>query len=82
MQQTAVPSRHICPGCHLVRVPNHQLACLACWYRLPLVLRSEVDRSYRRRHADPATWRAAVLRAIDWYRANPVERTEAQQEPL
>lgn len=77
-----VPPPHACPGCHLVQVPNHQLACRACWFRLPVLLRAEVDRSYRRRRQDPGTWREAIRRAITWYRENPVEKDEAQREPL
>ena len=80
-RHNTVPYDHVCPGCGLIRVPNTQLACPACWLRLPVEIRAVVDRTYRFRATQAEPWRRAIARALAWYRDNPQERTEAEQEP-
>ena len=77
-----IPPEHVCPGCGLVRVPNTELACAACWFRLPIEIRSVITRTHRFARQQPMPWRRAVARALAWYREHPQERVEAEQEPL
>lgn len=63
---------HACPGRCGRSVGRAQLACRACWYRLPTPLRTAVSEAYRDRTRNPSAHRAALVDAFDWYRANRV----------
>jgi hypothetical protein len=62
---------HTCPGCKAPNVPQHQLSCKPCWFRLPAPLRAATNAAYHRRLANPAPHRAALAAAMRWYRENP-----------
>jgi hypothetical protein len=63
-------SDHTCPGCDAAGVPQHQLSCKPCWFRLPEALRRAINGAWRRRAAEPAAHRAALGAAVRWYREN------------
>jgi hypothetical protein len=62
---------HDCPGCEAPGVPQHQLSCKPCWFRLPSPLRNAVNGAYRQRATNPTAHRAALGAAMRWYRENP-----------
>lgn len=64
---------HDCPGGCGAQVPRHQLACKPCWYRLPKPFRDAINYAYRNRAKNPTGHRAALRKAFEWYRSNPVE---------
>jgi hypothetical protein len=67
---------HPCPGKCGADVPQHQLACKPCWFRLPKPLRDGVNDAYRNKRRDGALPHLrAVSKAYGWYRANPAEAT-------
>lgn len=60
---------HRCPGGSCGRsVPPNQLACRACWYRLPVELRSAIWKAWR---DSPVKHRELVAEAIQWFKDNP-----------
>lgn len=61
---------HECPGGCGFEVPQHQLACKRCWFKLPKHLRDDVNAAYRRRASDPVAHRRALVAALSWYRDN------------
>jgi len=70
---------HDCPGVCGRRVARHQLACPACWKRLPLDLRQRLDEAYRATRRSPTSARVkehrkALAAALTWYRDNPPGR--------
>lgn len=62
-------SGHRCPGGCSRYVPQRQVACRSCWYRLPLDLRRPITATYQR---DPEAHLDALLDALRWYRENPL----------
>lgn len=66
---TQSSSTHECPapGC-AARVSNEMFACRRDWYRLPRSLRDAIWRTYNAGGGAPHE--AAMVDAIDWYRAN------------
>ncbi len=62
---------HDCPGGCGAQVPNHLLACLSCWHRLPAGLRLRLTTAYRTRRVDPRPHRQALADALAWYRDHP-----------
>lgn len=66
--------RHGCPGGCGLTVPRHQLACPACWQRLPGPMRHRVSTAYAAHRRSPtdearaAEHRQAMTTAIAWYR--------------
>jgi len=54
------PTARQCLGCRVLLIRRHHVACVSCWYRLPLDVREL-------RGLDQA--RAAA----EWFRANPEE---------
>lgn len=65
----AAPARrptHTCPGCRKREVPQHQLSCRPCWYRLPKHLRDAINAAYHR--GSPDEHQAAMQACLDWYR--------------
>ena len=69
-------STHDCPGGCTGQVPRHQLSCRPCWYRLPKVLRDDVNAGYRKRATDPYAHRRALIAAYHWYDSHPLEATD------
>ncbi len=65
---------HGCPGDCGAQVPNERLACPDCWARLPVRIRREVSRHYRR-HTD--RHRLAVQRAYEWYIEHPLSTQDS-----
>ncbi|HEX8112052.1 MAG TPA: hypothetical protein VF516_30175 [Kofleriaceae bacterium] len=65
------PSFHDCPGCGAAGVPQHQLACKPCWFRLPERMRDAINHAFRHRLSNPRAHRQAIVRAMTWYRINP-----------
>jgi hypothetical protein len=70
---------HACPGCGALGVPQQQLACKPCWFRLPHDLRNAVNGTYRAkssarlpntRSAAVVAHRQALAAAMTWYRDN------------
>lgn len=70
---------HDCPGCGKPGVPQSQLACKPCWFKLPLDLRNAINGSYRARtnarlpntrSAAVRAHRQALANAMAWYRGN------------
>lgn len=59
------PRTHECPapGC-VRRVPRHQFACPADWYRLPVEIRRAINDGFRR---DWSMWAEAAEKATSWY---------------
>lgn len=66
-----MPARtHLCPGGCGQNVPYHQLSCKPDWFRLPKVLRDEVNAAYRARQANPERHHTALREALRWYADN------------
>jgi hypothetical protein len=70
-------STHLCPRCGAVGVPQHQLSCKPCWWKLPADLRNAVNGTYRARTSGGAdavaAHRRAITAALDWYRDHSTE---------
>lgn len=65
---------HLCPGKCGAEVPNRQLACKPCWFRLPKPLRDDVNSAYRNRRRDgPLLHLRAISKAYHWYSDNPAQ---------
>lgn len=62
---------HDCPGGCGTQVPQRQLACKPCWFRLPRALRDAVNNAYQRRAKDPTAHKQAIRIAYQWYQNNP-----------
>lgn len=62
------PTTHGCPGGCGAQVPQHQLACKPCWFRLPKPHRDAVNAAWRK---DARLHRSALADALAWYRDNP-----------
>lgn len=73
---------HDCPGGCGAQVPQHQMACKPCWFRLPVDLRNAVNGTFRARQrttgrrpdvhsAAVAAHRKALVAAFQWYREHP-----------
>lgn len=58
---------HDCPGGCGAQVPQHHLACKSCWWRLPAVLRDDVNAGWRKRRTNPSAHRRALHAAFMWY---------------
>lgn len=66
---------HDCPGGCGAQVARAQLSCKADWFRLPKLLRDEVNAAYRRRDTDRGRHLLALVAAQRWYDEHP--RAEA-----
>jgi hypothetical protein len=62
---------HDCPGGCGLPVPQRQLACRSCWYRLPADLRRAITSNWKR---DLDAHRLNLVDAVQWYRENPAVR--------
>jgi hypothetical protein len=67
-------STHACPGCRTVEIAGNQLACKACWFRVPRPIRDRITRAWAAKRRYPhdgdliAAHRKAVGDALTWYR--------------
>jgi len=72
----ATSRTHSCPGGCGGQVPQHQLSCKPCWFRLPAPLRGVVTAAYRQRQRDPRPHREALRAARRWYHDNPRQEAD------
>lgn len=67
---------HPCPGCDAPGVPQHQLGCRPCWWRLPEPIRGRINRAYAAKKRHPhdvdiaGAHRRAIFDAMQWWRDN------------
>jgi hypothetical protein len=82
---TGTPTHHRCPGLctPLSLVPRALFACRPCWWRLPAVLRNNINNTFEARkratgaaaHAARLAHAGAMGDAMRWYRDNKPEAT-------
>lgn len=72
MVATPAARTHRCPGGCGQQVPQHLYACKPDWFRLPLKIRTEIWKTYRRN--DAGGHLAAMSEAARWYDNNKLER--------
>lgn len=64
---------HTCPGGCGRQVQYELLSCRDDWYRLPAPIRAALNYAAARSRVFPGAHQAAVAKAMDWYRRNPLD---------